>query len=50
MGKIMYPVQVSKGTCGASIPPGWVIVEVSGNLFYVKEQKYTLEFLRTKAA
>lgn len=45
----MYPVQVGKGPCGLSIPLGWAIVEVHGNLFFVRETKYTLEFLRNKA-
>lgn len=32
-----YSVQSSKGLGGTSILVGWVIVEIDGNLYYVKE-------------
>jgi hypothetical protein len=44
----MYPVHVGKGPCGVSIPLGWTIVEVHGNLFYVKEQAPVLNYLRER--
>jgi len=50
MDKHMYPVIAGKGPAGCSIPVGWMIIEVHGNLFYVKEKIPSLEYLRTLKA
>jgi hypothetical protein len=45
--KNMYPVHGAKGPAGVSIPVGWKIIEIHGNLFYVKEE-FTLKYLRDR--
>lgn len=32
-----YPVQTSKASGGSACPVGWVIVEIDGNMYYVRE-------------